>query len=105
MRADDTDLCLGMETPVRSACTQGAGLGGSHQCLENGGCFKVGEPAGALFDATTLNDQHQYDDRSLQETDRGSCNVGSLDDWDRPGFGEGPRRSLRIGGPRSGERS
>jgi hypothetical protein len=57
----------GMEPSGRAA-----GLGGSHHSLGNGGCCKVGEPAGALFDATARNDPHEYESRPLRETGRGS---------------------------------
>jgi hypothetical protein len=40
--------------------------------LGNGGCCDVDEPAGALFDAIARDDRHEYVDRSLRETDRGS---------------------------------
>jgi hypothetical protein len=57
----------GMEPSGRAA-----GLGGSHHSLGNGGCCKVGEPAGALFGATARNDPHEYESRPLRETARGS---------------------------------
>ena len=40
----------------RAAGTYGARLGGSHHGLGNGGRCEVGEPAGALFNATARND-------------------------------------------------
>jgi hypothetical protein len=67
----------------------------------NGGCCKVGEPAGALLDATARNDPHEYESRPLREPGRGSSRAvvwGSAPrgngSWDRPGFflrGDTPR--------------
>ena len=65
-------FCMGMEPSDRAAGTCGARLGGSHHGLGTGGCCEVGEPAGALFNATARDDQHEYFDRSLRETSRGS---------------------------------
>jgi hypothetical protein len=72
-RADETGAWIHVRPPVRAAATQGARLGGSHHGLGNGGFCKVGEPAEEPCDATTRNDQHEYDGRSLRETDRGGC--------------------------------
>ncbi len=52
-------------------------LGGPHHGLGNGGCCEMGEPAGVLFDTAACNDQPEYDDRSVRETDRGSCRAAS----------------------------
>jgi hypothetical protein len=40
------DWCMDVVTPVRAAGMPGVRLGGSHHGLGNGGCCKVGEPAG-----------------------------------------------------------
>ena len=53
-------------TPVRAAGTNGARLDGSHHGPGNGGCCKVGEPAGESFDAAARDGQHEYTDRSLR---------------------------------------
>ena len=60
-------------------------MGGSHDGLGNGGCCKLGEPAGVLFDAAARNDQHEQDDRPLREVDRGAAGSG----WDEPGSSKG----------------
>ena len=67
------DWCMDVGPPVRAAATQGTRLGGSHHGLGNGGCCKVGEPAGESFDAAARDDRHEYEGRSLRETDRGGC--------------------------------
>jgi hypothetical protein len=72
------DWCMDVGRPVRAATTQGTRLGGSHHGLGNGGCCKVGVPAEESFDATARDNQHEYDGRSLRETDRGGC-------WAAPG--------------------
>jgi hypothetical protein len=53
-------------------------LGGPHHGLGSGGCCEMGEPAGVLFDTAACNDQHEYDDRSVRETDRGSYRAASV---------------------------
>ena len=88
--------CLGMEPSVRAAGTYGARLGGSRHGLGNGGCCEVGEPARVLFDAAARDDQHEYSDRSLRETGRGSSRAApgapaplekpKSGGWDTPGF-------------------
>ncbi len=52
-------------------------MDGSHHGLRNGGCCKVGEPARVLFDAAARDDQHNYSDRSLRGTSRGSSRAAS----------------------------
>ncbi len=47
----------------------GVRFDGPHHGIGNGGCCELGEPAGELFDATARDDQHEYFDRSLRETD------------------------------------
>ena len=67
------DWSMDVGPPVRAVATQGTRSGGSHHGLGNGGCCKVGEPAEESFDTTARDDQHEYDGRSLLETDRGGC--------------------------------
>ena len=68
---------LGIEPSGRAAGTYGARFDGSHHGLGNGGCWERGEPAGALFDAAARDNQHEYFDRSLRETSRGSSRAAS----------------------------
>ena len=70
--------CLGMESSVRATGMHGVRFDGPHHGLGNGGCCEVGEPAGVLFDTAACNDQHEYDDRSVRETDRGSYRAASV---------------------------
>ena len=92
--------CLGMEPSDRAAGTYGARLGGSHHGLGNGGCCEVGEPAGALFNATARDDQHEYFDRSLRETGRGSSRAapGAQPPSEIPGRGGWDTTGFFLGG-------
>jgi hypothetical protein len=88
--------CLGMGPSGRAAGMHGARFGGPHHGLGNGGCCKVGEPAGALFDAAARDGQHEYVDKSLREVGHGICRAApgapppletpKSGGWDRPGF-------------------
>ena len=63
-----------------------------------GGCCEVGEPAGALFNAIARDNQHEYFDRSLRETSRGSSRGVWGPQWKFLAGEGGTRRASFYGG-------